>query len=453
MKKLSILTLCIIITACQREIPNYAIFSGKIENTDSKTVLVTGENFRKEILIKEDGTFSDTLKIEAKGYYNYKIGNESSLIYLDRGYALHLNIDTNEFDETIKYSGKNANENTFLALKFLVVEKMTGNTKEFYILSPDAFKKKAAEIKSALIDSLAKSNANEVFTEIEKTNIHYDYLANLLQYPRTHSYFAKIEKVDLPVRFLNETEGLDFDNSEDYKNSDGYQQIVTNNFYTTLGAKAKKDSVPFEDIALEYIKTLKSKNIKNGLLKTLSYRVSPNNEKAEDLYKAIIAISTDTAFNNKLTISFNKIKTLAKGQPSPTFNYENYKGGNTTLADLAGKYVYIDVWATWCGPCIAEIPALKIVEKNYHGKNIQFVSISIDQMKDHEKWKKMVIEKELGGIQLFADNDWKSQFVTDYGIEGIPRFILIDPDGKIVTANAHRPSNDRLITLFNELGI
>jgi thiol-disulfide isomerase/thioredoxin len=125
---------------------------------------------------------------------------------------------------------------------------------------------------------------------------------------------------------------------------------------------------------------------------------------------------------------------------SPSFDYENHKGGATKLEDLRGKYVYIDVWATWCGPCIAEIPHLKKLEEQFHGKNIEFVSISIDTKKDYEKWKKFVVTKELGGIQLFADNDWNSAFVKAYGINSIPRFILIDPDGKVVNANADRPS-------------
>ena len=115
--------------------------------------------------------------------------------------------------------------------------------------------------------------------------------------------------------------------------------------------------------------------------------------------------------------------------------------------------MYVDVWATWCGPCKAEIPFLKKVEKQYHGKNILFLSLSIDKAKDHDKWKAMIKDKELGGIQLFADNDWNSKFVTDYLIKGIPRFILIDPTGNIVTANAPRPSNKKLIELFDELKI
>ena len=137
--------------------------------------------------------------------------------------------------------------------------------------------------------------------------------------------------------------------------------------------------------------------------------------------------------------------------PSPTFNYENHKGGTTKLEDLRGKYVYIDVWATWCGPCIAEIPHLKRVEQQFHGKNIEFVGISIDTKKDYEKWKKFVVTKELAGIQLFADNDWNSDFVKAYGINGIPRFILIDPKGNIVDANAERPSSPALTAQLEKL--
>lgn len=121
------------------------------------------------------------------------------------------------------------------------------------------------------------------------------------------------------------------------------------------------------------------------------------------------------------------------------------------MSDLKGKYVYIDVWATWCGPCIAEIPSLKKVEEDYNNKNIQFVSISIDVEKDYEKWKTMIAEKELGGIQLMADNNWQSKFVQDYAINGIPRFILIDADGKIVSADAPRPSDPKLRTMLNNV--
>ena len=135
-----------------------------------------------------------------------------------------------------------------------------------------------------------------------------------------------------------------------------------------------------------------------------------------------------------------------KGKASPDFDYENYKGGKTKLSSLKGKYVYIDLWATWCGPCRAEIPFLQKLEEKYHGKNIVFVSVSIDKAKDNEKWKKFVLDKKLGGIQLFADKDWESDFVKAYGVTGIPRFILIDPKGNVVDADVSRPSDSSLLT-------
>ena len=146
----------------------------------------------------------------------------------------------------------------------------------------------------------------------------------------------------------------------------------------------------------------------------------------------------------KMNYEANLAKSKLANTMSPSFNYDNYAGGKTKLEDFKGKYVYIDVWATWCGPCRAEIPFLKKIEEKYHGKNISFVSISVDVQKDLEKWKALIKDKELGGVQLFADNNWNSQFIKDYGINSIPRFILIDPTGKIVNADAARPSSAEL---------
>lgn len=143
---------------------------------------------------------------------------------------------------------------------------------------------------------------------------------------------------------------------------------------------------------------------------------------------------------------------LTKGTPSPLFtDYENSNGGKTSLADFKGKYVYIDFWATWCGYCKAEIPALKKIAEKYKDKNIAFLGISIDPEKFHERWKKMVKEKDLPGTQVYFNQDKK--FTKDFRIGGIPRFAIIDPDGNIVMAEAPRPSDPKLEEIFNDLNI
>lgn len=140
-------------------------------------------------------------------------------------------------------------------------------------------------------------------------------------------------------------------------------------------------------------------------------------------------------------------KELKAGDKSPSFKYWDIDSVEVSLDDLKGKYVYIDVWATWCGPCKGELPHLKELEKKMHGKNIVFVSISCD--KDKEAWKKMVKEKELGGVQLHNGGD--REFMTAFAITGIPRFILLDKEGKIVNPKMTRPSNPETEKTLKEL--
>jgi thiol-disulfide isomerase/thioredoxin len=217
-----------------------------------------------------------------------------------------------------------------------------------------------------------------------------------------------------------------------------------------LQEKVLNDSLLFSLGKVEFEQNLKKIDKKNRLLLHNTKKVDSSfiAEQTKDLDGFISSISG--SYEMKKYIK----EVLAKGKLSPKFvNYENNAGGTTSLDDFKGKYVYIDVWATWCGPCKAEIPFLKAVEKKYHDKNIVFVSISADKTKAHDTWKKMIQEKNLSGIQLISDADFNSGFMKDYKINAIPRFILIDPNGNIVSPNAPRPSTDELINLFDQLNI
>ena len=158
-------------------------------------------------------------------------------------------------------------------------------------------------------------------------------------------------------------------------------------------------------------------------------------------------------FNTNYATQSKYANSIKKGADSPKFNYPDTNGKNVSLDDFKGKYVYVDVWATWCGPCKGEIPFLKKLDEEYKDKKIVFVSLSIDEMKNKDKWLKMVKDENLQGVQIMADKAWNSDFVKAYNIRGIPRFILIDKEGKILNDNAPRPSNPNLKELFNSLDI
>lgn len=226
--------------------------------------------------------------------------------------------------------------------------------------------------------------------------------------------------------------------------------------FTGKGAK-ENNFLAQQTLAEEKMQDLIKGADAKPLQDALSAQSKSNEQKLADAsidgdFKAMMQ-KADKQRSQGMMMAYNKAQTAAKlqGNVSPTFEYENFKGGKTKLEDFKGKYVYIDTWATWCGPCLAEIPHLKKAEEKYKGKNIEFVSISIDAKKDYEKWKKMVADKSLGGTQVIADNDWNSKFVMDYSINSIPRFILIGPDGKVIDADAKRPSEVALQTQLDAL--
>lgn len=151
--------------------------------------------------------------------------------------------------------------------------------------------------------------------------------------------------------------------------------------------------------------------------------------------------------NDYLKEEFKKfelsIRTFEKGSPAVDFSGTDVNGKTHKLSDYKGNLVYVDVWATWCGPCKGQIPALKELEKKLHGKAITFLSISLDEQKNRQKWVDFVKKEQLGGVQIIADKAFDSEVAKAYGINGIPRFMLFDKEGKVVTIDAPRPSEKK----------
>lgn len=147
---------------------------------------------------------------------------------------------------------------------------------------------------------------------------------------------------------------------------------------------------------------------------------------------------------NNLYIQTQRIQ---PGKPSPDFAFNDINGKTVTLKSLKGKYVYIDVWATWCGPCCKEIPYLEQLIEKYMHEDICFVSISVD--KNQKAWRDMVIKRGMKGIQLNVGDN--KEFEKNYMITLIPRFILLDKQGNIINAKMSRPSDPKTSIMLEQL--
>jgi len=459
MKKIIALLSVICFISCQdKEV--ITTLSGKISNAEAKTIKLEGLNFSKEINLNEDGTFSDTLQLDYNGLYSLVLSDEKQrFLYLENGFQLNVENNAKEFENSFVFSGTGSDENNFMLKKHQVIESVYGkldsweSVKPLFTLDEKAFIEKNELYKKEILKALDDAKlTNQNFVKLEKLDADFHVLKMYAQYPSTHGYFTDNREFKTSESFPKIGDDFSMDNEELFKFSYSYRNLAGNNFSKKMYSEADSTKTPLEK-GFEVLKPIKSKLIQSELVKNMMYELNGSTPNLETVYNEMMNYSLDEKFKKELTDKFEIVKNLAKGMPSPTFDYENINGGKTSLESLKGKFVYIDVWATWCGPCIAEIPALKDLEKEYHGKNIEFVSISIDDKKDHEKWEKMVANKELKGIQLFADNDWKSDFVKNYAIDGIPRFILIDTEGKIVNADAPRPSDKKLKEALKEVGL
>ena len=338
-KGLLIAAFGVTIMGCKEEAPkDYVTLQGKIVNKRAEKLTIMGNNnFMKEIVVNEDGTYSDTLKVN-DGFHGISDGTQQSVLHLRNGYDITFNFDAENFKDSREIEGKGAGTNQYM------FDKM------------------------AYIDDLDLMNNIDAIFSLERPE-----------------FDAKIEEI-----------------------SKRNEQLL----------KEAKDLDP------EVLKLEQDSNLKMTVF-----------------------------FNDNYEAEHNRLMAFKPGTISPKFNYPDVNGNLVSLDDLKGKYVYVDVWATWCAPCKREIPYLKELNMQYKGKDLEIVSLSIDKLDDKEKWLAMVKDENLQGIQLLANQEWNSDFVRDYNIQGIPRFILIDKEGKIVDADAPRPSDPRLIELLNKLEI
>ena len=141
---------------------------------------------------------------------------------------------------------------------------------------------------------------------------------------------------------------------------------------------------------------------------------------------------------------YDHCKTMVPGAKAVNFDFYDLNGKKVTLANLKGKALYIDCWATWCGPCKAETPNMVKLYEHFKGdKRIQLVSISLD--KNVNAWKTMVKKENLAWPQYIVKGEFDCMLCKEYGVTGIPRFMMFDKKGNIISLDAPRPSAPNII--------
>ena len=431
---------------------DYAVLSGKVSSVDAKgenqkLLLLQNDEVVKEIPVQADGTFRDTIREIGDNHFYYLVENPAvqTPLYLANGTNMELTL--NEEVSKTMVSGSQTKQTQYLIERnSFINDRINGADSNLFGQKPQEFKENVKAFFAELDKKLKAYGFDEEFVKNQEKWTNYKFIEYLTIFPTYHRYTSGDEAI-LPDDFYAERDGIDYDNAEEFRTIDTYRDLVRSKFYTIINNPNDAENIKK---FISEVNALKSDNIRADLAKGTFQLISPNSTVNKEIFDFINKNVTDEKVKEAAKKAYDVATKLTSGSPSPKFsNYENFNGGTTSLDDFKGKVTYIDIWATWCLPCRGEIPALKELEKKFHGKDVAFVSISIDQNKD--EWKEFVKSEDLKGVQLFAENAFESQFIQDYGIRQIPTFIIIDKEGKIVNADAPRPSSDEITGLLEGL--
>ena len=138
---------------------------------------------------------------------------------------------------------------------------------------------------------------------------------------------------------------------------------------------------------------------------------------------------------------------LQPGQPAPDLTLYDLDGQPVSLSQFKGQVVLLDFWASWCVPCIGDLPYLRQVKEKTSGWPVVFLNISLDA--DEAAWKEAIDKHEIKGVHVRADG-WNAEVAKTYQVEGIPSYYLVDPQGLIVEDSGLRGNTDVTVTAIEE---
>lgn len=230
-----------------------------------------------------------------------------------------------------------------------------------------------------------------------------------------------------------------------------YSQQGNDSAATAISQSFIQSQAWFNNFVTKYADTAKSPVVS---LFALSYALDANKDTINNLMARIQKRWPENSYVKdvaKQLEDFNKAQSqqgqmqapqqgLPVGTMAPEITMNDPQGNSFSLSSLRGKYVLVDFWASWCGPCRAENPNVVAAYQKYKDKNFTILGVSLDQTK--EAWLKGIKDDNLEWKQISDLKFWNSAAVPLYQIQGIPYNVLVDPSGKIIASELRGPALD-----------
>lgn len=275
---------------------------------------------------------------------------------------------------------------------------------------------------------------NKIFSSIDSAEIKDGKFLLKEQLLLPELYGLTINKDQSPLYvFLDPGKvTVKLDTAKFYKNST-VQGSASNDLFA---AYKKQRDVKIEEFIQQNPRSIVPAYV---LYREFAYRLTPEEIKAN------VAL-LDPSFKNSQYVTvlndlINVLNKVSVGKKAPDFTAQTPEGKSISLSGQQGKYLLVDFWAAWCGPCRRENPNLVKAYQKYHDKGFDILGVSLDKSK--ADWVKAIKDDHLNWTQVSDLSYWNSAPAKLYGVRAIPANVLIDPKGTIIARNLRGEDLDK----------
>jgi thiol-disulfide isomerase/thioredoxin len=421
---------------------------GKVNNQQREFILLRQQGRADTIRLAPGGLFEVNIEQPSGNYFTFEHGKQSVELYILPADEIELTFNAQSFGEVQCTKGQSAPYIQYLTQKQkmdrAVRSKFGPQPGRFY--TPEQFLVMRDSILNARESQLELIGTKHGFVTDFKTQESKSFA-----WQKAHEmvgYRNQVSQNNPPVfptsydQYLNSMNVNDERMAYDTYYRQFMANLMTINATNQFYANNESAAIRYYELQLDYLCKMVSvvKN-KSVLISDLMPSVMKDCGTADlrPFIQKLEACSGDSKLIESVRRVASQYAHLYPGQPAPDATCFDATGKTYRLSDFKGKLLYIDVWATWCGPCKREIPSLKELEEAYHGKDVQFISISTDQ--DPKAWEQFIQKNTMSGLQLHQSLNMDESVSKLYNVNSIPRFLLIDKQGKIISSDAPRPSS------------
>lgn len=405
-----------------------------VGSSGEKPELVVDGNERI-IDVDESGYAKLVMEEGETGYATLKYGKDRIPLFIEKDKSLIIYVYGDQARGNTRFEGNGAPKNTYL-------NSLESRNKSFdYELDGMDFLQQLKDQVEQQIYYLDTMGFDKVFNETERNRIRFSAYMALENYPLYHAWSTGNKDYQLDTAFL-ETIKTFIKEDESLLALKEYQEGMAS-LVSVISTAHLKEYDAYKQVMAQFgyvIDNLTNNILVEFLIDHYAYNFllgAGVDEHMNDVLKVYDTYVKDAKMRKRFYDGYERCMKIVSGKPAVNFVFTDIAGQAFKLDDFRGKYLFINVWATWGVPCRVENVHWEKLEKEFEEENIVFVAVACDR--DRSVWEKRVRENPKGEVQLYMGSD--RSFMDFYMIRGIPRFILISPDGRIIDSDMSRPSN------------